>query len=110
MGKTRRTHPEPNMDASKADRVKVRAVIDRLIPLLKEDGRPLGDRLDWEMDLVAVHCNGIPLDLDRMLKADERTLRHDLYGIRRFIDRETGKLREQFLPKLHGELPPDGDS
>lgn len=58
-------------------------------------------RYDWGtivMDLKACHCNGRPLDLERLLHADEETFVHDIYGIRKHLDRETGKLNG-FLPK-----------
>lgn len=51
------------------------------------------------MDLEACHCNGCPLDLDGLLKANDLDFAHDVYGIRRFIDRDTGKLRGIFQPR-----------
>lgn len=57
------------------------------------------DHLDTQMDLTACHLNGTPLDLDKMLTADEFNLMHDIYGINRHLSRETGKITRGFLPR-----------
>lgn len=52
------------------------------------------------MDLNACHANGCPLDFKGLLDAPIQDLSHDIYGIRKAIDRETGKLTEDvFLPR-----------
>jgi hypothetical protein len=51
------------------------------------------------MDITATHLNGTPLDLDKFLKFDSPDFGHDIYGIMRFIDRNTGKLTNGFLPR-----------
>lgn len=51
------------------------------------------------MDLCACHANGNPLDLDAMLKMPDSDFAHDIFGIRRHIDRRTGKLGECFVPR-----------
>lgn len=51
------------------------------------------------MDLTACHCNGCELDLDRLLLAPDPDFGHDVCGIRRHIDRRTGKLGGCFLPR-----------
>lgn len=51
------------------------------------------------MDIEAAHCNGCPLDLAGLLAADKGTFGHDVFGIRRHIDRNTGKLGGCFLPR-----------
>ena len=53
-----------------------------------------------QMDLTACHANGCPLDLQRLLDADDFNLAHDVYGISRHIDRETGTLTGCFLPRF----------
>lgn len=52
------------------------------------------------MDLNAVHANGTPLDLSGMLTAEPLDFSHDVFGIRKHIDRETGKLGEFFTPRF----------
>lgn len=55
--------------------------------------------MDAIMDLTACHANGTPLRLAELLKADDGNFGHDVFGIRRHIDRETGKLGDCFLPR-----------
>lgn len=57
-------------------------------------------RTDWLMDITACHLNGFPLRLDDLLAADDMNFAHDVFGIRRHIDRETGKLLDCFLPRF----------
>ena len=57
------------------------------------------DYMQLEMDITAAHCNGNPLDLDRLLLADDTNFGHDVFGIRKYIDRSTGKIGECFVPR-----------
>ena len=58
------------------------------------------DILDTQMDLAATHANGCPLDLARLLEADDFNLMHDVGGIYRHLNRDTGKLENHFLPRF----------
>jgi hypothetical protein len=60
------------------------------------DQRPL---LDIQMDLSACHVTN-PLRLADLLAADDFNLMHDVDGIYRHLDRETGKLNNHFLPRF----------
>ena len=51
-----------------------------------------GDQLSLHMDITACHLNGCPLDLPKLLAAPTGVFGHDVFGIRRFIDRSTGKI------------------
>lgn len=51
------------------------------------------------MDIEACHCNGCPLKLSELLLADDSNFAHDVFGIRRHIDRETGQLKDCFVPR-----------
>lgn len=55
--------------------------------------------MDASMDIEAAHCNGNPLRLADLLEADDFNFAHDVFGIRRHIDRETGKLGDCFSPR-----------
>lgn len=57
------------------------------------------DRTDLVMDLTATHGNGNPLQLAALLSAREFDFVHDVWGIMRHIDRETGKLQNCFSPR-----------
>ena len=59
----------------------------------------LGKKLDVMMDLEAVISNGCPLKLNDLLAADDFNFFHDVCGIRDHLDRETGKLKDQFSPR-----------
>lgn len=61
---------------------------------------PPAARVDRMMDIAAVHKNGFPLDLESFLHhATDFAFTHDFVGIVENIDRTTGKLRNEFLPK-----------
>jgi len=67
--------------------------------------------MDADMDLTACHVNGNPLKLDELLSADEFNFAHDVFGIRRHINRETGKLEDCFVPRFSkGRCPVCEDS
>lgn len=53
-----------------------------------------------KMDVTACHKNGCHLDLESLLNAPRYDFVHDICGINRHIDRETGKLQHCFLPRL----------
>lgn len=52
------------------------------------------------MVLRAAQCAGANLDFDKMIDASSEDLMHDINGILDNIDHETGKLKNNFLPKL----------
>ena len=62
-------------------------------------------RIDYDfqsacMDITAAHSNGCPLKLGELLVADDFNFSHDVFGIRRHIDRTTGELGGCFVPRL----------
>lgn len=61
---------------------------------LRKDFSALG------MDITAVHANGMPLKLKELLASDELSFFHDVWGIEKHIDRETGQLKDCFLPRF----------
>lgn len=56
------------------------------------------DRLSLMMDMKACHTH-CPLDFARLLTADDVTFGHDIGGIMRHMDRETGHLGGCFVPR-----------
>lgn len=77
-------------------------VIHKIAALASKTARDVGvdyPTMDAAMDITACHCNGMPLDLEALLHADEFDFAHDVLGIRRHIDRETGKLGGCFVPR-----------
>ena len=51
------------------------------------------------MDLTVCHLNGHPLDLPRLLAFPLGDFGHDVNGIRRHLDRQTGELTGGFQPR-----------
>ena len=56
------------------------------------------DKLDWAMDIDAVH-ESIGLDLEKLIGADDFNFAHDVFGIARHLNRETKELENHFLPR-----------
>lgn len=54
--------------------------------------------MELEMDLQAAHL-GCRLDLDQLENGDNGDFAHDVVGISKNIDRETGQLQNCFLPR-----------
>lgn len=79
----------------------IREIADRAFTICKRHKLRNIKRLDLEMDVTAVHANGCPLRLVDLLEADEFNFSHDIFGIHRHLDRETGKLGDCFSPRFH---------
>lgn len=62
--------------------------------------------LDVQMDLAATHLNGCPLKRRELLKAKDFDFIHDLGGIARHLNRNTGKLLGCFTPRF---AKPEGE-
>lgn len=75
-----------------------RAALNRIMARI-DDQLIVSDPLSIKMDINACHCNGCPLDLEKLLAFDDANFFHDLYGIRRHINRKTGQLEDCFLPR-----------
>ena len=58
------------------------------------------DQRAYLMDINACHSNGCRLKLQEMLDADDFNFFHDFWGITKYINRETGKLKPCFLPRF----------
>lgn len=56
-------------------------------------------RSDYEMDIAATHVNGCPLNLQKLLEADDFNFAHDVFGIERHLNRSTGELENCFVPR-----------
>lgn len=60
---------------------------------------PEYDRKTAHMDLSACHANGCPLDFAKLESFPDYDFAHDVFGIARHIDRETGELTRCFVPR-----------
>jgi len=61
---------------------------------------PRGAHLHHQMNVSACHASGNPLRLADLLAADDFNFAHDVFGIDRHLDRETGALLEHFSPRF----------
>jgi len=67
--------------------------------LTKQEVEQHGLKLhELEMDICAAHLRS-PINLEGLLSATDSDLGHDVFGIRRFIDRDTGFLKHGFSPR-----------
>jgi hypothetical protein len=91
----------PNFNTSREQLELISKIADRAHDLEHGAGaRHHGqETMTWLMDLSAV-MNSCPIDLAALLAADDANFAHDVFGIRRHIDRETGELGDCFLPRF----------
>lgn len=75
------------------------AIAKRAVSLAKEHGAEI-DLFTMDMDLTFCHIN-TPLRLDDLLAANNANFSHDVFGIRKHLNRDTGKLGDCFLPRFH---------
>lgn len=62
------------------------------------------------MDLDVVHSNGCPMDFPTLLGFPDRDFIHDIAGIRQHLDRTTGELGENFVPRCAKQGAAVGDA
>lgn len=96
-------------DCTKEDTLLICVIIDRAIDIMinsstrtmqRQVARDL-DVTSVHMDISACHCNGCPLLLKEWVECPSvLDFMHDFHGIRRHIDRETGKLLHHFRPRF----------
>lgn len=75
-------------------------IADRAVTIAGRNG--IGSRVrkqDVAMSVTACHANGCPLDLVRLLKADDGNFAHDVFGICRHINTKDGSLNDGFSPR-----------
>jgi hypothetical protein len=92
-----------NEDAAVIVEIASRAVQQMRKTLSATNGRVESEMLrplDWAMDVTAVHANGCPLRLRELLLADDFNFAHDVFGIRRHLNRDTGRLTGFFVPRF----------
>ena len=88
----------PRLNATRAEREVILGIVRRFEDLVGDDLEV--NRLSTMMDLEACHCNGCPLDLEGLRDSSRDVdLVHDVAGIGRYLDRDTGKLTQVFTPR-----------
>jgi hypothetical protein len=87
-------------DVAPLETAAILEIVARMQSLTKAVGAPMRcSRLELAMDLTACHANGCPLDLGALLQAPDADFAHDVWGIRRHLDRDTGQLGDGFYPR-----------
>ena len=89
-----------SFDVSRDDATTIRQIVQRARSM-----DPDLDVLSLEMDLCATHANGMPMEFERLLGADDFNFAHDVFGIRRHMDRSTGQLLNCFVPRFASKGP-----
>lgn len=100
-------HGEVNFDLTEQERAFIADIVDRA----EEEGiSPPALRNERMLDIAAVHKNGCPLDLESFLHvATDFSFKHDFLGIVENVDRTTGKLQNEFLPR-YAQVEPKGET
>lgn len=88
-----------NFTVTRADRATIEKIASRAVELARQAGIHY-HKLDAMMDITACHSNGNPLRLADLLQADDFNFGHDILGIRKNIDRNTGELHNSFCPRF----------
>ncbi len=93
-----KTAEQINWKTTESDNATITAIVKRTVALAKKHGVSY-DTMTARMDLVATHGNGCALDLAKLLAFDDLNFSHDVFGIARHINRETGQLEDFFVPR-----------
>lgn len=72
-------------------------IADRAVVIAGKHGHTYR-KSDAFMDIMYCH-ESCPLDLDGLATADDSNFIHDVFGINRHLNRNTGKLEDCFLPR-----------
>ena len=91
---------EISFTTTKTEAILCRKIAQRANALSRKLGGEPYAVLDAHMDIVAVHANGCPLKLNDLLESDDFNFAHDVFGIGRHLNRETGQLEDCFLPRF----------
>ena len=84
------------LNVSQGETRTISAIAKRAVAILPER---LGSRMDLIMTLEAVHGGACRLNLSGLLAASDGDLLHDVVGMLRYLDRDTGELTGCFLPR-----------
>ncbi len=82
----------------KTDYAAIGEIVDRAQALEFEHLGTRGPWIDWVLDISKAHKD-CPLALELLFAARDADFAHDVFGIRRHINRTTGKLEGCFMPR-----------
>lgn len=87
----------PDIQTAREESRTILAIAKRACALAADNGFNY-DLMTVDMDLSLCHMSN-PLKLDELMAADNGNFAHDVFGIRRHLNRETGKLEDCFSPR-----------
>lgn len=90
---------------NKADLILINSIANRAVNLAAEYGIEY-DKFTAVMDIEFAHLD-CPLYLQRLLDADDGNFGHDVFGIRKHMNRETKKMEDCFLPRFAVTVSPE---
>ena len=93
-GRRKKMKNEENLKKRKEESKLIMAIVERAW----KSNMLYKEKIDMIMDISKVHENN-PMKLQEWLEADDWNFTHDIVGIATFLDRETGKLMDCFLPR-----------
>ncbi len=85
------------IDWSKATKEDI-TLIDKIVARIEREEMFYADRMTMFMDVQAAHAT-CPLKLSELLDSPKMDFAHDIFGIARNINRETGEIENCFLPR-----------
>lgn len=88
-----------NFDLSPRDLTLINQIAKRGVVLMAQNNIKL-DYMMVQMDIATCHCNGCPLNLLSFALSDNSDFWSDMSGIGNNINRRTGKLMNNFVPKF----------
>ena len=91
---------EVSFTCTRSDFQLIEKIVNRALALCAQLGGDPCQRQDLMMDVIAVHVNGTPLRLRELLWADDASFGHDVFGIRRFLNRDDATLTQCFTPRF----------
>lgn len=89
----------PSFDVGVEEQDIINEIVERVMKMCARPDMPIYKKSDALMDLTACHANGNPLRLRELLKANDGDFAHDIFGIRRHLNRTTGELEDCFSPR-----------
>ena len=84
-----------NRDCTLKEKQQVDLIVNRILKT-----SPITNKLNSHRDILMVHLNGCPLDLDGLINASDADFYHDIDGIFINLNRETGRLEDYFVPRF----------
>jgi hypothetical protein len=87
-----------SFNVTKTETRTIQAIADRASAMAQSENKSY-PRVEAAMDLTATHANGCKLRLEELLAAEPFDFAHDVFGIRRHLNRATGQLEDHFSPR-----------